>query len=51
MKNMICEEIKEQWRGKIVGILIIIVFLFSIGEGVLEVYNLKNLYNNIQKVL
>ena len=51
MKNMICEEIKEQWRGKIVGILIIIVFLFSIGEGVLEVYNLKNLYNNIQKVV
>lgn len=51
MKNMICEEIKEQWRGKIVGILIIIVFLFSISEGVLEVYNLKNLYNNIQKVL
>lgn len=51
MKNMICEEIKEQWRGKIVGILIIIVFLFSISEGVLEVYNLKNLYNNIQKVV
>lgn len=51
MKNMICEEIKEQWKGKIVGILIIIVFLFSIGEGVLEVYNLKNLYNNIQKVV
>lgn len=51
MKNMICEEIKEQWKGKIVGILIIIVFLFSISEGVLEVYNLKNLYNNIQKVV
>lgn len=51
MKNMICEEIKEQWRGKIVGILIIIVFLFSISAGVLEVYNLKNLYNNIQKVV
>ena len=51
MKNMICEEIKGHWRGKIVGILIIIVFLFSIGEGVLEVYNLKNLYNNIQKVV
>lgn len=51
MKNMICEEIKEQWRGKIVGILIIIVFLFSISTGVLEVYNLKNLYNNIQKVV
>lgn len=51
MKNMICEEIKEQWRGKIVGILIIIVFLFSISEGVLKVYNLKNLYNNIQKVV
>ena len=48
---MICEEIKEQWKGKIVGILIIIVFLFSISEGVLEVYNLKNLYNNIQKVV
>lgn len=48
---MICEEIKEQWRGKIVGILIIIVFLFSISAGVLEVYNLKNLYNNIQKVV
>lgn len=51
MKNMICEEIKEQWKGKIVGILIIIVFLFSISAGVLEVYNLKNLYNNIQKVV
>lgn len=51
MENMICEEIKEQWKGKIVGILIIIVFLFSISEGVLEVYNLKNLYNNIQKVV
>lgn len=51
MKNMICEEIREQWKGKIVGILIIIVFLFSISEGVLEVYNLKNLYNNIQKVV
>ena len=51
MKNMIFEEIKEQWKGKIVGILIIIVFLFSISEGVLEVYNLKNLYNNIQKVV
>ena len=51
MINMICEEIKEQWKGKIVGILIIIVFLFSISEGVLEVYNLKNLYNNIQKVV
>lgn len=51
MKNMICEEIKEQWKGKIVGILIIIVFLFSISEGVLEVYNLKNLYNNIQNVV
>lgn len=51
MKNMICEEIKEQWKGKIVGILIIIVFLFSISEGVVEVYNLKNLYNNIQKVV
>lgn len=51
MKNMICEEIKEQWKGKIVGILIIIVFLFSINSGVLEVYNLKNLYNNIQKVV
>ena len=51
MKNMICEEIKEQWKGKILGILIIIVFLFSISEGVLEVYNLKNLYNNIQKVV
>ena len=51
MKNIICEEIKEQWKGKIVGILIIIVFLFSISEGVLEVYNLKNLYNNIQKVV
>ena len=51
MKNMICEEIKEQWKGKIVGILIIIVFLFSISTGVLEVYNLKNLYNNIQKVV
>lgn len=51
MKNMICEEIKEQWKGKIVGILIIIVFLFSISEGVLEVYSLKNLYNNIQKVV
>lgn len=51
MKNMICEEIKEQWKGKIVGILIIIVFLFSISESVLEVYNLKNLYNNIQKVV
>lgn len=51
MKNMICEEIKEQWKGKIVGILIIIVFLFSISAGVLEVYNLKNLYNNIQKIV
>ena len=51
MKNMICEEIKEQWKGKIVGILIIIVFVFSISAGVLEVYNLKNLYNNIQKVV
>lgn len=51
MKNMICEEIKEQWKGKIVGILIIIVFVFSISAGVLEVYSLKNLYNNIQKVL
>lgn len=51
MKNMICEEIKEQWKGKIVGILIIIVFLFSISAGVLEVYSLKNLYNNIQKVV
>ena len=51
MENMICEEIKEQWKGKIVGILIIIVFLFSISAGVLEVYNLKNLYNNIQKVV
>ena len=51
MKNMICEEIKEQWKDKIVGILIIIVFLFSISAGVLEVYNLKNLYNNIQKVV
>lgn len=51
MKNMICEEIKEQSKGKIVGILIIIVFLFSISEGVLEVYNLKNLYNNIQKIV
>ena len=51
MKNMICEEIIEQWRGKIVGVRIIIVFLFSISEGVLEVYNLKNLYNNIQKVV
>ena len=51
MKNMICEEIKEQWKGKIVGILIIIVFLFSISAGVLEVYNLNNLYNNIQKVV
>ena len=51
MKNMICEEIKEQWKGKIVGILIIIVFLFSISVVVLEVYNLKNLYNNIQKVV
>ena len=51
MKNMIFEEIKEQWKGKIVGILIIIVFLFSISAGVLEVYNLKNLYNNIQKVV
>lgn len=51
MKNMICEEIREQWKGKIVGILIIIVFLFSISAGVLEVYNLKNLYNNIQKVV
>lgn len=51
MENMICEEIKEQWKGKIVGILIIIVFMFSISEGVLEVYNLKNLYNNIQKVV
>lgn len=51
MENMICEEIKEQWKGKIVGILIIIVFLFSISEGVLEVYNLKNLYNNIQKIV
>ena len=51
MKNMICEEIKEQWKGKIVGVLIIIVFLFSISAGVLEVYNLKNLYNNIQKVV
>ena len=48
---MICEEIKEQWKGKIVGILIIIVFLFSISAGVLEVYNLKNLYNNIQKIV
>lgn len=51
MKNMICEEIKEQWKGKIVGILIIIVFVFSISAGVLEVYSLKNLYNNIQKVV
>lgn len=51
MKNMICEEIKEQWKGKIVGILIIIVFLFSISAGVLEVYSLKNLYNNIQKIV
>lgn len=51
MKNMICEEIKEQWKGKIVGILIIIVFVFSISAGVLEVYNLKNLYNNIQKIV
>lgn len=51
MKNMICEEMKEQWKGKIVGILIIIVFVFSISAGVLEVYNLKNLYNNIQKVV
>lgn len=51
MKNMICEEIKEQWKGKIVGILIIIVFLFSISAGILEVYSLKNLYNNIQKVV
>ena len=51
MKNMICEEIKEQCKGKIVGILIIIVFVFSISAGVLEVYSLKNLYNNIQKVV
>lgn len=51
MKNMICEEIKEKWKGKIVGILIIIVFVFSISVGVLEVYSLKNLYNNIQKVV
>lgn len=51
MKNMICEEIKEQWKGKIVGILIIIVFLFSISAGVLEVYSLKNLYNNIQNIV